>query len=893
MSKDETAPSLEKTYNSKNIESRLYSAWVKQGYFEGKSVSEKPPYCIVIPPPNVTGALHMGHALNNTLQDTLARWSRMKGRNTLWLPGMDHAGIATQNVVEKQLSAEGTHRNDLGREKFVRRVWEWKAESGGVILNQLKRLGSSCDWKRTRFTMDEGLSRAVREVFVTLFEEGLIYKGNRLINWCPRCHTALSDLEVEHKEQQGSLSYINYPLVQDKNGKPIYITVATTRPETMLGDTALAVHPDDERYAKYIGKEVSLPLTERTIPVIADSYVDSSFGTGALKITPAHDPNDFEIGKRHTLPSVKVINEEGKICGDSGKYTGLDRYECRKEILADLQEKGLLKKSEPCTHAVGKCYRCQTAIEPNLSKQWFIKIKPLAEPAIEAVRSGRVRIIPKTWENTFFSWMENINDWCISRQIWWGHRIPAWHCDACGQFTVTRKDPKQCTNCKSTAIEQETDVLDTWFSSALWPFSTLGWPEKTEELKTFYPTSVLVTGFDILFFWVARMIMMGLKFMGEVPFRDVYIHALVRDADGHKMSKSKGNIIDPLTVIDKYGADAFRFTLAAMAAQGRDIKLSEERIEGYRNFVNKIWNAFRFSAANLMDLPAESKSTSPLSLPLDLADRWILSRLQHTIRETEKSIEGYRFNDAASTLYHFFWHELCDWYIELIKNRLASAGEEKKSAQRTMLYVLENSLRLLHPIMPFITDELWQKLSGTEQSITVMPYPEVDPNMVDSDAEEEMELVMRICKTLRSIRSENTIQPGKKVNAVLRVPSENQKQIISKNETSILQLAGLNTLSYLKGDIPPKGAASGITDAIELFILLEGLIDVNEEKAGIKKETEKLCKEMVFIEKKLSNPSFVERAPEEVVQKNRAKLDDLREAQGKLKAHLETLSELS
>ncbi|MDH4099815.1 MAG: valine--tRNA ligase, partial [Nitrospirota bacterium] len=649
---------LSKAYEPAEVEKRWYPFWTEKGYFHAEASSNKKPYAIVIPPPNVTGSLHMGHALNNTLQDILVRWRRMSGDNTLWMPGTDHAGIATQNVVEKQLAAEGKKRDDLGREAFVERVWKWKEESGGIIINQLKRLGASCDWERERFTMDAGLSRAVREAFVHLYEKDLIYRGDYLINWCPRCHTALSDLEVEHEEQKGFLWHIRYPLA-DGSG---HLVVATTRPETMLGDTAVAVNPNDERYSAYIGKKVALPLTKREIPVIADEHVDTEFGTGCLKITPAHDPNDFEIGMKHGLPSLKVIDEGAQMNAEAGSYAGMDRYHARRTIVADLEKAGLLEKTVDHMHSVGHCYRCKTVIEPNLSKQWFVRAKPLAEPALEAVRSGKTRIIPQGWENTYFDWMENIRDWCISRQIWWGHRIPAWHCGDCGKVTVAKLDPDKCGHCGSANIRQETDVLDTWFSSSLWPFSTLGWPDRTPELKTFYPTSTLVTGFDILFFWVARMMMMGIEMMGEVPFRDVYIHALVRDAEGQKMSKSKGNVIDPLIMMEKYGTDAFRFTLAAMAAQGRDVKLAEERIEGYRAFCNKLWNASRFVMMNL-----EGGSQQAAGGQLALPDKWIVSRLQGTIVEVNAALDAFRFNDAANTVYQFLWSEFCDWYLELIK----------------------------------------------------------------------------------------------------------------------------------------------------------------------------------------------------------------------------------
>ncbi|HEN21253.1 MAG TPA: valine--tRNA ligase, partial [Desulfobacteraceae bacterium] len=662
---------LDKSYEPDHVERKWYEYWEKNNLFRAEAVSEKRPFCIVIPPPNVTGTLHMGHALNNTLQDILCRYRRMKGDNVLWQPGTDHAGIATQNVVEKDLSARGSDRHAVGRDKFIEIVWEWRRKYGGLIINQLKRLGCSCDWSRERFTMDEGLSDAVKDVFTRLYEEGLIYRGDYIINWCPRCQTALADLEVEHEEADSYLYYIRYPL----EGRDGYLLVATTRPETMLGDTAVAVNPDDKRYRDYSGGNVVLPILNKTIPIIFDRYVDVEFGTGALKITPAHDLNDFEIGNTHELERIKVINEKGFMNELAGPYEGMDRFECREKILADLDRAGLLEKVEPYRNAIGHCYRCKTMIEPLLSKQWFVKIRPLAEKASQAVREGKTRIYPSNWEGIYFEWMNNIRDWCISRQIWWGHRIPAWYCGDCGEVIVSKNEPENCSSCSSPNLVQDSDVLDTWFSSALWPFSTLGWPENTDELKTFYPTSALVTGFDILFFWVARMIMMGIHFMGDVPFRDVYIHALVRDAEGKKMSKSKGNVIDPLEVMGQFGTDAFRFTLAALAAQGRDIKLSEERIQGYRHFVNKLWNAARFVLMNLSSEIDVNNKCGELSLP----DRWILTRVGRVSGEVVKAFEDYRFNDAASICYQFVWHEFCDWYLEMAKEALYGTDQEKKA----------------------------------------------------------------------------------------------------------------------------------------------------------------------------------------------------------------------
>src|SRR5512143_4071979 len=745
---------LPKAYEPKSVEERWYAFWLEKGYFHSDENAGGEPFSIVIPPPNVTGSLHIGHALNCTLQDILVRWMRMSGRNTLWVPGTDHAGIATQNVVERQLIKEHIDRHVLGREKFIEKVWEWKKVYGGRIINQLKRMGASCDWQRERFTMDEGLSRAVREVFVTLYEEGLIYRGERLINWCPRCHTALSDIEVEHEDEKGKLYHISYPLSHDHN---IRLTVATTRPETKLGDTAVAVHPLDPRYKELIGRTIDLPLTTRRVPIIGDSVlVDLEFGTGAVKVTPAHDFNDYEAGQRQipNLVRVKMLDDKAEILSDIPDVLpevlkhigGKPARKARGMVVELLQARGFLIKTEDHAHSIGKCYRCRSVVEPYLSPQWFVKTGPLAGPAINVVENGSVRIVPKGWENTYFEWMRNIKDWCISRQIWWGHRIPAWYCDSCGAVTVSRTDAPACSKCGGKQIRRETDVLDTWFSSALWPFSTLGWPDETKELSGYYPTSVLVTSFDIIFFWVARMIMMGLHFRKEVPFKDVYIHALVRDAEGQKMSKSKGNVIDPIVMIDQYGTDAFRFTLTAFAAQGRDIKMSAERIEGYRNFANKIWNASRFVLMNLEQnfVPNAELLTKGTSL----ADRWILSRLNTMSKDIQSALVEYRFNDVASSLYQFIWHEYCDWYLELSKPALnQEKGSASRSAAQTVLaHVLETSLRLLHPIMPFITEEIWQTLPekvraqepvarGSGESIMILSYPIADEKVINAEIE--------------------------------------------------------------------------------------------------------------------------------------------------------------
>ena len=873
---------LPKGYDPKGIEERIYAYWEQKGLFRADVHSNKPPFCIVIPPPNVTGNLHMGHALNNTLQDILCRYKRMKGFNVLWQPGTDHAGIATQNVVERELAKKGLSREEVGRKRFIQMVWEWKQRYGDIITKQLRRLGSSCDWSRERFTMDEGLSRAVREVFIRLYEEGLIYRGDYIINWCPRCMTALADLEVEHEERDSFLYYIRYPI----EGEEGYITVATTRPETMLGDTAVAVNPRDERYKMHINKRVILPIMNRSIPLIEDSYVDTEFGTGALKITPAHDPYDFEIAQRHGLEAIKVIDEKGRMNELAGPYRGMDRFECREAILQDLEKEGLFEKKEPYRHSVGHCYRCKTMIEPLLSKQWFIRIKPLAQKAIEAVKDGRTRIIPPQWENVYFDWMQNIRDWCISRQIWWGHRIPAWFCKDCGEVMVLREEPQRCKRCDSSNIEQETDVLDTWFSSALWPFSTLGWPDETEELKVFYPTSVLVTGFDILFFWVARMMMMGLHFMGDVPFKDVYIHALVRDAEGKKMSKSKGNVIDPLVVMDRYGTDAFRFTLASLAAQGRDIKLSEERISGYRNFVNKLWNSARFTLMNLSEETDEG-----ILEPLTLADRWILTRLSDVTQRVSDALEDYLFNEAANICYQFVWHEFCDWYIEMVKYALYGKDPKVKvSSQKVLKKALSAILRILHPFMPFVTEEIWQRLQGNRLSIMEAEWPKPDEFVHDSDAIEEMKIVKEIIVGIRNVRGEMNIPPAAEVTVIADVPYLEEQCIIEKNIHYIKLLARVKQISIEKNIIKPPRSGSAVAGRNQVHVLLEGVVNLEEERQRIQKEIKKAEKELGKLKRKLQNQQFLTKAPDEIVKKVRAEADDMEEKIKKLNTNLEALA---
>ena len=865
---------LNKSYNPEGVEEKWYEYWTAGNFFVADPASGKEPYCIVIPPPNVTGSLHMGHALNTTLQDILIRWKRMSGLDALWVPGMDHAGIATQNVVERQLAAEKVDRHQLGRDAFIERVWKWKAEYGGRIIHQLKRLGASCDWTRERFTLDSGLSEAVGEVFVSLYEQGLIYRDKRLINWCPRCRTALSDIEVEHEDFEGQLTFIKYPL-EDGSG---HIIVATTRPETMLGDTAVAVNPEDSRYAKMIGKKILLPLTGRKIAIIADAAVDTEFGTGAVKVTPAHDFNDEAIAKRQNpqLDFITVIGPDGKMTADAGpKYAGLDRYEARRAILSDLKTLDLIEKQNAYLHAISQCYRCKTVIEPLSALQWYVKVGPLAAAAMDAVRDGRIKIIPRTWENTYFSWMENINDWCISRQIWWGHRIPAWYCDDCGEVIVSRQEPSGCTKCGG-GLRQDEDVLDTWFSSALWPFSTLGWPAETPELRKYYPTSALVTGFDIIFFWVARMIMMGLKFMKDVPFRGVYIHALVRDASGQKMSKSKGNVIDPLIMMEKYGTDAFRFTLAAFAAQGRDVKFAEERVEGYRHFVNKLWNASRFILLNAADVEAPEKMSFE---DLDIGSRWILSRLAATEEEVNVSLEEFRFNDAANSIYQFIWRELCDWYIEMVKPVLYEGSDGKGQVKKCLLYVLDKTLRLLHPFMPYVTEEIWQHVSvqgvgpqNPHRSIVVAGFPRSLPR--DAAAEAEMAMLMEAVTGIRTIRGELNLSPSLELKAHIKTRPGKTAEVLNRNLAYLNKLARADIIE-VGGEVrKPRGAAVAVRDFVEVYVPLEGLLNADLEIDRLRKDEDKVEESIAFLNKKLLNEDFLGRAPKDIIAKEKEKYEE-------------------
>jgi valyl-tRNA synthetase len=871
-----------KSYDPAIAEAKWYASWEDLGLFHADPMRPGDSYCIVIPPPNVTGSLHMGHALNVTLQDVLVRYHRMLGKNVLWVPGTDHAGIATQNVVERLLASEGIERQTLGREKFVERVWKWKEESGGAILNQLKRLGAACDWSRERFTMDEGLSRAVREAFVRLHGKGLIYRGRYIINWCPRCHTALSDLEVTHVETKGGLYYIRYPEFSGRRS----VLVATTRPETMLGDTAVAVHPEDERYAGRVGATLRLPLMNRPIPLLSDEMVDPVFGTGAVKITPAHDPNDFEVARRHNLPAVRVIDDSGKMTEEAGAFAGMDRFACREAVLERLREEGFLVKEEPYLHNVGHCYRCKTAVEPTESIQWFVRTKQIAEPAIRAVQSGETRIIPPNWERTYFDWMENIRDWCISRQIWWGHRIPAYHCPACGLTMVEVEAPDRCSACGAGDLRQEEDVLDTWFSSALWPFSTLGWPDDTEDLARYYPTSALVTGFDILFFWVARMMMMGIEFTGKAPFRDVVIHALVRDPRGEKMSKTRGNVIDPLDLMERFGTDAFRFTLIALAAQGRDIRMSDERLEGYRNFMNKLFQAGRFVR---MHVDAGTPRTLPSGL--SVVDRWILSRLQRVIDEIRKGIEEYRFNEASSAFYQFVWHEFCDWYLEMIKPSLLpdAPSETREQQRRVLLCVFETILALSHPFLPFLSEEIWHLLPGERGSILTESYPAADPDRADVDVEEDMAHLMEVIRAVRNIRSELHVPPAKKVEIRLKGQPEDLA-FLRAHEEIILRLARAEKVTHKDPEYIPVEDATAVVNDIEVCLPLTGLIDFRKEAVRLRKEIDKASGELSVVDAKLGNERFVANAPEDIVAAHRIRKGDLEQKRERLSRNLELVT---
>lgn len=867
---------IPKVYDPASVEKKWYEFWEKNRYFHAEPEPGKKPFSIVIPPPNITGKLHMGHALDNTLQDILIRWHRMMGDNTLWMPGYDHAGLATQIKVEEVLKKEeGKTRFDLGREEFVKRVWAWKEEYGDRIINQLKCLGISCDWERKRFTMDEGCSRAVRETFVSLFEKGLIYKGTRITNWCVNCHTALSDIEVEHEDTPGHLWYVRYPVVGEED---TYLTIATTRPETIPGDTAVAVNPEDERYAKLIGKTLRLPILNREIPVIADSYVDTKFGTGAVKITPSHDPNDYEMGLRHNLPEIVVIGKDGVMTEEAGPFAGLERYECRKQIVARLKEEGYLVKIEEHSHAVGHCQRCHNIVEPLVSTQWFVKMQPLVKAAVDCVTDGRTQFVPERFTKNYTGWMENIHDWCISRQIWWGHRIPVWYCDDCGEMSASRTDLEKCPKCGSTHIHQDEDALDTWFSSALWPFSTMGWPDNTELLKQFYPTSVLVTGYDIIFFWVARMLIMGMEFMKEIPFEKVFIHGLVRDSQGRKMSKSLGNGIDPLEVIEKYGADTLRFMLITGNTPGNDMRFYWERVEGTRNFANKIWNASRFALMNMEGYDKDAELA-----PYTLADRWILSRLQDTVKDVTGLLERFELGEAGRAIYDFIWSEVCDWYIEIAKPRLYNkeAAAERATAQHVLATVLVSAMKLLHPYMPFITEEIYQCLPHEAESIMISKWPVADESLVDPEAERGMNAIMDSIKAIRNMRAEVNANPGKKIPAIMLV-SEDLREVVAHNDSYIKLLGGIDNLELrpLNGE-KPENAMAAVVTGIEVYLPLAGLIDVEKETQRLSKELAAMEKDLQRAGGKLNNAGFLAKAPEDVIAKERAKYEEL---SGKIEA---------
>ena len=858
----EDAKNLAKTYNPQEFEDKLYNNWVTKGYFHAEADKTKKPFTIVIPPPNVTGQLHMGHALDETLQDILIRYKRMQGYSALWVPGTDHAGIATQIKVEEELRVkEGLTRYDLGREKFLERVWDWKEKYGGRIINQLKKIGSSCDWDRERFTMDEGCSKAVKEVFVNLYNKGLIYQGSRIINWCPNCITALSDAEVEHAEQAGHFWHIKYPV----KGTDEFVIIATTRPETLFGDTAVAVNPEDERYTHLIGKTLCLPLTEREIPVIADEYVDKEFGTGCVKITPAHDPNDFEVGARHDLAQIKVMNDDATMNSYAGKYEGMDRYECRKAMIADLDEMGLLVKIEDHAHNVGQCYRCGTTVEPIVSKQWFVKMKPLAQPAIDAVKNGETKFVPEHFEKVYFHWLENIRDWCISRQLWWGHRIPAFYCDDCNEIVVTKEEGAVCPKC-GKEMRQDPDTLDTWFSSALWPFSTLGWPDKTEDLEYFYPTSTLVTGYDIIPFWVMRMMFSGIEHTGQVPFDHVFIHGLVRDSQGRKMSKSLGNGIDPLEIVEKYGADALRFTLATGNAPGNDMRFYIERVEAGRNFANKMWNASRFA---MMNLEIEENKLPDVS-ELQLEDKWILSRLNSVIKSVTENLDSYELGVALSNLYEFAWDNLCDWYIELIKPRLFDKENPTgKTAQYVLTYVLSSTMQLLHPFMPFITEEIWQHLPHEGESIVISKFPEYSEELNFVDDEKSMTLIMDAISAVRNRRAEMNVPPSKKAKTIIVT---DKADIFAKGTAFFEKLASASevVITDTNDGIDPN-AVNIVVDGAQIYLPMSELVDKEKELARLEAEKKKLEGEIKRVEGKLNNAGFMAKAPEKLVAEEREK----------------------
>ena len=854
------AKELAKQYNPKEVEDRIYTSWLEGKYFHAKREEGKKTYTIVIPPPNITGQLHMGHALDNTLQDSLIRFKRMQGFDTLWLPGTDHASIATEAKIVEKMREEGITKEDLGREGFLKRAWEWKEQYGGRIIQQLKKLGSSCDWDRLRFTMDEGCNKAVKEVFVNLYEKDLIYRGERIINWCPHCLTSISDAEVEYEDQAGHFWHLRYKL-SDGSGE---IMLATTRPETLLGDTAVAVNPNDERYKDMVGKTVILPIVHREIPIVADDYVEMDFGTGVVKITPAHDPNDFEVGLRHNLPVINVMTDDAKIIDDYPAYAGMDRYEARKAIVKDLEAEGALVKIEDYSHNVGTCYRCSTTVEPRVSKQWFVKMKPLAIPAIDAVKNGETKFVPQRFEKVYFHWLENIRDWCISRQLWWGHRIPAWYCDDCGEITVSKTDATCCAKCGSKNIHQDPDTLDTWFSSALWPFSTLGWPDNTEDLKHYYPTNTLVTGYDIIPFWVMRMMFSGIEHTGEVPFDTVLIHGLVRDEQGRKMSKSLGNGVDPLEIIENYGADALRFSLVTGNSPGNDMRYIPARVEASRNFANKIWNAARFL---LMNIDGDMEVALPETLSLE--DKWILSKYNTLIKDVTDNIEKYELGLAAQKLYDFIWDVFCDWYIEICKERLN--GEDKilaDNARKVLVYVFSNTLKLLHPFMPYITEEIWLTLPHNGESIMISNWPTYNDELDFANDEADFEKIMDAIKAIRNRRSEMNVPPSRKAKVCI---ATSIKDVFTAGASYFNRLASASTVE-VADNFDIKGAVRVVTDAANIFIPMNELVDAEAEIARLEKDLKKALDDKAFFEKKLSNPGFVAKAPAAVLEEQREKL---------------------
>lgn len=879
---------LEKIYDPSSVEDKHYKKWVDAGYFHAERDPDKRPYTIVMPPPNITGQLHMGHAMDETWQDILIRYKRMQGYAALWVPGTDHASIATEAKIVAKMKEEGLTKQDLGRDRFLERAWDWKKQYGGRIVEQLKKLGCSCDWQRERFTMDEGCSKAVLKVFKKLYDDGLIYRGERIINWCPHCKTSISDAEVEYEEQDGFFWHLKYPVA----GGDEFVELATTRPETMLGDTAIAVHPDDERYTHLHGKKVILPLVGKEIPVVCDTYVDREFGTGVVKITPAHDPNDFEVGVRHGLPVVKVLTDDAHMTQDCGKYAGMDRYEARKAIVADLEAGGYLASIEPHKHNVGTCYRCGTTVEPMVSKQWFVKMVPLAGPAIEAVRDGRIRFVPERFDKPYYNWMENTRDWCISRQLWWGHQIPVWYCDDCGKASASREDITECPHCHSTHIHRDPDVLDTWFSSALWPFSTMGWPDKTADLDQFFPTSVLVTGYDIIFFWVARMMFMTCEFMKDIPFENVFIHGLVRDSQGRKMSKSLGNGIDPLGVCEEYGADALRFTLVTGNTPGNDMRFYMERVEANRNFANKIWNASKFVIMNLTDF---DEAFVPEESDLTLADRWILTSFNETAARVTEDLDKFELGDAADAVYNFIWSSYCDWYIELAKKRLyqAASDRDKHTVQYVLVYVLTHTLEMLHPFMPFVTEHLWQHLPHEGESIIVAPWPKAQDKWNFADDAATMNTLMEAIKGIRNLRAESNVPMGKKAPVILAPATEDLAKTLNDYEDYFHTLAFADKVTLLSaGDAKPENAVVAVVPGIEVYLQLKDLIDVEKETARVQKEQEKLQKEIDRLDKKLANQGFLAKAPAAVVEKEKGKLADYQEKMAALTKRMEDLAKL-